>query len=103
LVANATQGHPDELASERAGDGLAYRRLVGAGRADQREDRAGAAVLLDAPLTTQLPHREVLDDPVLHVLEPVVVRVEDLARMRDGARCDVRLLRAPGSPHGGDA
>ena len=45
LVAHAAERHADELASGRAGDRLADRGLAGAGRADQREDGAGALVL----------------------------------------------------------
>ena len=43
LVAHAAERHADELAPGRAGDRLADRGLAGAGRADQGEDRAGAA------------------------------------------------------------
>ena len=66
----------------RAGDRLADRGLAGAGRADQRQDRAGALVVLDAALLAQLAHGDVLDDAVLDVLEAGVVGVEHLARVR---------------------
>ena len=49
------------------------------GRADQGEDGPGALVLLDAALLAQLPHGQVLDDPVLDVLEPGMVGVQHLA------------------------
>ena len=81
LVADAAERHADELAVERAGDRLADRRLAGAGRADQRQDRARALVLGDAALLAQLAHGQVLDDPVLHVLEARMVGVEHLARV----------------------
>ena len=81
LVADAAERHAHELAVERARDRLADRRLAGAGRADQGQDRAGALVLLDPALLAELAHGEVLDDPVLDVLEPVVVGVEHLARV----------------------
>ena len=84
LVADAAERHADELAVERARDRLADRRLAGAGRPDQRQDRAGALVLLDPALLAQLAHGEVLDDAVLDVVEAVVVGVEDLARVRSG-------------------
>ena len=61
------------------------RGLAGAGRADQRQDRAGALVLGDVALDAQLLHREVLDDAVLDVLEAGVVGVEHLARV-DGVQ-----------------
>ena len=79
LVADAAQAHADELASGGAGDRLADAGLAGAGRADQREDRAGALVLADAALDAQLLDRQVLDDAVLDVLEAGVVGVEHLA------------------------
>ena len=81
LVAHAAERHAHELAPGRAGDRLADRGLAGAGRADQREDRAGALVLLDPAVLAQLAHGQVLGDPVLHVLEPGVVGVEHLARV----------------------
>ena len=81
LVAHAAERHADELAAGRAGDRLADRGLAGAGRADQREDRAGALVLRDAPLGAQLAHGQVLGDAVLDVLEAGVVGVEHLARV----------------------
>src|SRR4029079_12436709 len=74
LVAHAAERHADELAVERAGDRLADRRLAGAGRADQGEDRAGPLVLLDAALLAQLPDGEILDDALLHIVEAGVVR-----------------------------
>ena len=47
LVADAAEGDADELAAERARDRLAERGLADAGRADQREHRAGAAAADD--------------------------------------------------------
>ena len=64
------------------------------GRADQREDRAGALVLGDPALLAQLADGEVLDDPVLDVLEAGVVGVEHLARVVGSSRSSERL------PHG---
>jgi hypothetical protein len=55
------------------------RRLARAGRPDQRQDRARAPVGLDAALLAQLGDRDVLDDPVLHVLEAGVVGIQHLA------------------------
>ncbi len=76
LVADPSERHADELPSGSTCDRLADGRLAGAGRADEREDRAGAAVLLDAALLAQLRDRDVLDDAVLHVVEPGVVGIE---------------------------
>src|SRR4029077_19552422 len=80
LVADTAERHPDELAVQRACDGLANRRLARAGRADQREDRAGALVVRDPAVLAQLAHGQVLDDPVLDVFEAGVIGVEDLPR-----------------------
>ena len=79
FVADAAERHTHELAVERTRDRFADRGLARAGRPDQRQDRAGALVLRDAALLAQLAHGQVLDDPVLHVLEAGVVGVEDLA------------------------
>jgi hypothetical protein len=79
LVADTAQRHPNELSIERLRDRLADRRLAGTRRADQREDRPGALVRLDPALLAELRDRDVLDDPVLDVLETRVVGVEDLA------------------------
>ena len=73
------------------------RGLAGAGRSDQRQDRAGALVLVDAALLAQLLDRDVLDDPVLDVLEAGVVRVQHLTRVR-GVKPLVRAL----APRHGD-
>ena len=50
------------------------------GRADEAEDLAGRVV-------AELRHREVLDDPVLDLLEVVVILVEHLARARRDRGC----------------
>ena len=92
LVADAAERHADELATGRACDRLADRRLAGAGRADEREDRAGALVLLDAALLAELRDRDVLDDAVLHVVEARVVGVEHLTGVDGSSRSSERLL-----------
>src|SRR5690606_9035717 len=58
------------------GDALTERRLADARRADEAQDRATA-------FRVQLAHREILEDAALDLLEPVVILVEDLARLRD--------------------
>ena len=95
LVADAAERHAHELAAHGAGDRLADRGLAGAGRADQRQDRAGALVGLDAALLAQLRDGEVLDDAVLDVVEAGVVGVEHLARVWSG-----RAAPRSASPHG---
>src|ERR1700722_6507797 len=54
LIPDAAKRHPDELATGGLGDRLADARLARAGGADQREDCAGALVLLDPALDAQL-------------------------------------------------
>src|SRR5205823_9221125 len=81
LVVHATERHAHELAVECTGDRLADRRLAGARRPDQREDGAGALVLLDPAVLSELADREVLDDAVLDVHEPGVVGIEHLTRV----------------------
>src|SRR5439155_23085945 len=85
LVAHASQGDADELPSEGARDRLAQRGLPDAGGSDQREDRAGsAAALLGEPaLRAELADRQVLDDPVLHIAEALVILIEDPASIGD--------------------
>ena len=80
LVTDAPEGHADELAPGGAGDRLADRRLPRSGWADEREDRAGSLVLLDATLLAKLGHCDVLDDAVLDVVEACVVLVQHLTR-----------------------
>ena len=76
LVVDAAEAHPDELAAHRPGDALAERRLADAGRSDEGEDRA-------ADLVGEGADREVLEDPLLDLLEAVVVLVEDLGGLLD--------------------
>ena len=74
LVAHAAKAHAHELAARRAGDRLAERGLADAGRPDQAKDRAFQHV-------GAVLHREILDDAVLDLLEPVMILVEDLLRL----------------------
>ena len=76
LVAHAAERGARELAAEGARDRAAERRLADARRAHEAEDRC-------LRLRRELAHREVLEDPVLHLLEVVVVVVEDLPRVRE--------------------
>ena len=73
LVAHAAERRASELASQRARDRAAERRLADAGRADEAEDRT-------LRRRRELAYREELENAVLHLLEIVVVRVEDVAR-----------------------
>ena len=75
LVVDAAEAHAHELAAHGAGDAPAERGLADAGRADEEQDRA-------ADLLGELAHRHVLEDPLLGLLEAVVVLVEDLLGVR---------------------
>src|SRR5205823_2431155 len=81
LVAHAAERDADELAVHRARDRLAERRLADAGRPDEAEDRTLEAHGRLARLIFQLLHREILDDPILDLVEIVVIFVEDLPRL----------------------
>ena len=85
LVAHATEGDADELPVERPGHRLAQRGLADTGRADEDQDRPGPTAVdrRQATLGAQLAHREVFEDALLHVHEPVVVLVEDVGRGGD--------------------
>ena len=73
LVTHAAHREARELPPERAGDRLPERGLADSGRADEAEDLPGRILL-------ELRDGEVLDDSLLHLVEVVVVLVEDLAR-----------------------
>ncbi len=72
LVADAADADALELAAERARHRAPERCLADAGRSDEQQDRAARVGL-------QGPHREELEDPVLDLLDVVVVVVEHLA------------------------
>jgi hypothetical protein len=72
LVPHAAHRDAIELAADRRRDGLAERRLAGARGTDEAE--YGAMRVAAA----QLAHREVLDDALLRLIQPVVVLVERL-------------------------
>ena len=76
LVANAAQAEADELAADGLGDRPAEARLADARRPREAEDGSLLVGL-------SLPHREELEDPVLDLLEVVVVRFEDVLGPRD--------------------
>ena len=82
FVAHAAERDAHELAVHRARDRLAERRLADAGRADEAQDRALDRRRVAALLRLQLLHREVLDDPLLDLVEIVVVLVEHLRAPR---------------------
>ncbi len=69
LIAHAAQADADELAPGRARHGLAEAGLAHARRADEAQDRP-------LQLARALLHREILDNPFLDLLQPVMVGVE---------------------------
>ncbi len=81
LVADAAQGHADELPAGGPGDRLADRRLAGPRRADQGQDGARPAIVREAALRAQLPDGQVFGDAPLHVVEAGVIGVQHLARV----------------------
>ncbi len=85
LVAHPAQREPDELAPRGLGDALPERGLADARGAHQAEDGALHVVL-------QLPHGQVLEDALLHLVQRVVVAVELLAGVLD-VQVVVGLLR----------
>src|SRR5260370_291801 len=82
LIADAAERHTRELAAEGASDRLAQRGLAYARRADQGDDRAGAAPAenFEASLLAQLADREELGDALLRVGQASGVLVEASAR-----------------------
>src|SRR5579859_1167156 len=92
FVAHAADREPDERALERSCDRLAERRLADARRPDEAEDLPGRVV-------SELRDREMLDDPLLHLLEVEVILVQDLACVREievvGRRPSPRQRRDP--------
>src|SRR5690606_12923804 len=84
LVVHAPEARAAELQADRFRDALSERRLADARRADEAQNGAAA-------FRVQLAHGEILEDAALDLLEPVVVLVEDLARLRDIAVLRVEL------------
>ena len=76
LVADAAQRLANELAARGSRDRAAERRLADAGRADEAQDRS--LELVRARLD-----RKIFDDPLLDLLEAVMVLVENLLRLGD--------------------
>ena len=76
LVADPADRDPLEAAPERPGDRAPEARLADAGRPDEAEDRP-------VRLGIERADGEVLEDPVLDLLEVVVVLVEHLPRVSD--------------------
>ena len=76
FVAHTTKRHAHELATECTRDGPRERCLADTRRPHEAEDRA-------IQLPDLLQHRDVIQDAVLHILETVMIDVEDFLRPRD--------------------
>src|SRR5882724_11802473 len=76
FVPHAAERDAVELPAERAGDRPPERGLADAGRAHEAENRV-------LPGGADLLHRQVLQDPLLDLLESFVILVEDRARRAD--------------------
>ena len=76
FVMGAAEADADEFAPGGAGDALAERGLADAGRTDKAQDRAAA-------FGVELVDRQVFEDAPLDLGEPVMVGVEDAARLGD--------------------
>ena len=87
FVTHAAERHANEVAAGGLGDGLAERGFTDARRTDEAED--GPANLVATRL-----HGEVFEDAFLHLLEAVVIGIENVLRVLEIAH-DF-LLAAPG-------
>ena len=85
LVPDAAERDPGELAAHRAGDRLAQRGLADSGRPAEGQHRTAAAAAdeLQAAVGPPLAHGQVLDDPVLDVIQARVVGVQHRPRAGD--------------------
>jgi hypothetical protein len=79
----------DELPSRRLGDRAAERGLAHAGRADQAQDRA-------LEVARALLHGQVLQDPLLDLLQAVVVLVQDALGLLEVDRLGLGLAPRDG-------
>ena len=90
FVVHAAQRNPLELASKRPRNRAAERGLAHARRSDEAQDR---------PLHVRLQptHAQVIEDAVLHLLQVVVILVENLLRL-DDVHFAARGLRPTAAP-----
>ena len=74
LVTHAAQTHAHELAVGRASDRLSERGLAYAGRTNEAQNRCLQTI-------DSLLHGQILDDALLDLLQPIVVRVQHFDRV----------------------
>jgi len=79
LVVHATQGGSRELAAHSARDRLTQGGLTHARRPDEAQDRLAPALGRFSQLL-QAPDRQVFDDSLLHLVEVVMISVQDRPR-----------------------
>ena len=73
FVAHAAEAEAEEFAAQRLGDGTADRGLADPRRTDEQHDGTADLALVGAD-------GQELDDPLLDVVEPLMVAVQDRAR-----------------------
>ena len=76
FVVHAAQRDADELASQRPRDRLAQRSLAHSRRSDEAQDRPLHARL-------QPPHGKIVQDAILHLLQVVVIRVQNFLGLQN--------------------
>ncbi len=76
LVVHAAQRQAHKLAAQGAGNRLAQRSLAHSRRSDEAQDRA-------LHIRLQSTDRQVIQNPVLHLLQIVMVGIEDLLGLQD--------------------
>ena len=76
LVVHTAKSDAHEFAPQRTRDGLAKRRLAHARRAHEAKNRSLHSRL-------KLLHRQVIEDALFHLLQIVVVFIENLVRLHD--------------------
>src|ERR1700736_2983067 len=81
LIVNAAERDAGEFPAQRPGNRLAQRRLAAAWGSDQGDDgaRAAAANHLKTASVAPLADGQELDNPVLDIIEPCVILVQDAA------------------------
>ena len=70
LIAHAAQADPDILPVQGLRDALSDTRLPGSRRAHEQQDGPRLALL-------QCHHRHLLDDPLFHLFQPIMLPVQD--------------------------
>jgi hypothetical protein len=73
LVPHPTQGQPHELPAQGPSNGLTQGRLSRSGRSNEAEDRTFG-------IGFQLPDGQILDDPLLDLIQTVMVVVQNPSR-----------------------